>query len=174
VSFVIRAATAAEFDAIGRLTVEAYADAGQLTNANGYARTLADVAGRAADCEVLAAVDSDGTVLGAVAFVLPGSRYADLSRPGEAEFRMLAVAPDAQRRGVGKALVRACLARAAAAGASSVVISVPEIATRARRLYAGFGFQPEPERDWSPVPGVSLLALRLPVTPAGGGHSNGG
>jgi hypothetical protein len=31
----------------------------------------------------------------------------------------------------------------------------------AQRLYAELGFRRLPERDWSPVPGVSLLAFTL-------------
>src|SRR6476619_4304467 len=47
---------------------------------------------------------------------------AEVSRPGEAEFRMLAVAPGAQRRGAGEALVRACVGRARALGAEALVL----------------------------------------------------
>ena len=55
-------------------------------------------------------------MLGSVTFVLPGTAYAEMAGPGEAEFRMLAVDPAAQGRGVGEALVRACLERATDAG----------------------------------------------------------
>src|SRR5258706_14268821 len=111
---------------------------------------------------MLVALDSSsGQVLGAVTFVLPGSRYSELAQHGEAEFRTLAVDPAAQRRGVARTLVRACLDHAAELGCSAVVISVRDFAEPARRLYAGFGFARWPERDWSPLPGVQLLALRL-------------
>jgi len=159
---VVRAATPADFEAIGRLTVAAYAADGQLESGYSYKRTLADVAGRAGAGELLVAVDqTSGAVVGAVLFVLPGSRYAELSGPGEAEFRMLAVDPAAQGRGAGAALARACIARAAALGSSAVVICTRDFSHPAHRLYARLGFVRTPERDWSPAPGVELLALRL-------------
>jgi hypothetical protein len=44
------------------------------------------------------------------------------------------------------------------------------VAATARRLYERLGFQRAPELDWSPVPGVNLLALRreLPVSATSG------
>ncbi len=103
-------------------------------------------------------------MLGSVTFVLPGTAYAELSGPGEAEFRMLAVDPAAQGRGAGEALVQACVERATALGCQAVVICVRSFSEPAKRLYARLGFARVPERDWSPFPGVDLEALRLPLT----------
>jgi ribosomal protein S18 acetylase RimI-like enzyme len=162
---VVRPARPEEYDAIGRLTVQAYEGNGGLDASHWYRAVLADVATRAEHGEVLAAVDA-GTVLGAVTFVLPGSRFAELSRPGEAEFRMLAVAPWAQRRGIGEALVRACLDRAADLGRTAVVICTRDFSAGALRLYQRLGFVRRPELDWAPEPGVDLLALRHDLSPA--------
>jgi ribosomal protein S18 acetylase RimI-like enzyme len=159
---VIRPATPADFNAVGRVTVEAYRADGQLADeADGYGEVLADVAGRAAEGEVLVAVDASGTVVGAVTFTLPGTPYAQLAGPGEAEFRMLAVDPARQGNGVGELLVRACVERAGQTGASAVIICTRDFALAAQRLYARLGFVRVPERDWSPMPGVNLLGLRL-------------
>jgi len=158
----VRAAEPADFAAIARLTVSAYEADGQLSGEHGYERVLADVAPRARDGELLVAVDdSTGQVLGSVLFVLPGTAYAELSGPGEAEFRMLAVDPAAQGRGAGTALVRACIRRATELGCQAMVISTRSFSRPAHRLYARLGFQRTPERDWSPVAGVDLFALRL-------------
>ncbi|MEV4492445.1 GNAT family N-acetyltransferase [Micromonospora coxensis] len=159
----VRPATPADFAAIARLTVAAYEADGQLKGEHGYAEVLADVAARAAAGEVLVAVDqASGAVLGSVTFVLPGTPYAELSGPGEAEFRMLAVDPAAQGLGTGAALVRACVDRATALGCAAVVICVRDgFAVAAHRLYRHLGFVRTPEKDWSPVPGVQLLGLRL-------------
>jgi ribosomal protein S18 acetylase RimI-like enzyme len=161
----VRLATPADYDAVARFTVDAYRADGQLATPTGYEAVLGDVATRARESDLLVAVDPTGRVVGAVAYVLPGSRYAELSRNGEAEFRMLAVDPAAQGTGAGEALVRACLSRAEAAGATAVVICVRDISHRAQKLYAKLGFQRVPELDWSPIPGVILWALRrsLPV-----------
>lgn len=161
----VRPAVPADFPAVARLTVDAYRADGQLNEASAtYAATLADVAARAESGDLLVAVDPDGDrVLGSVLYVEPGSRYAELSRDGESEFRMLAVDPAAQGRGVGRTLVQACVDRAAAAGCTAVVICVRDFAMAAQKLYMSLGFARVPELDWSPLPGVSLLALRLDI-----------
>ncbi|MEV7230421.1 MULTISPECIES: GNAT family N-acetyltransferase [Polymorphospora] len=165
---VVRPAEPAEFDTVARLTLAAYEADGQLKEDRGYAPTLADVAGRAATGELLVAVDEvTGRLLGSVTFVLPGSRYAELAGTGEAEFRMLSVDPAAQGRGVGEALTRACLARAAELGCHAVVISTRTFTEPAHRLYHRVGFVRTPGADWSPVPGVDLIAWRYDLTTAG-------
>ena len=158
----VRPAGPEDFEAIARVSVAAYEADGQLKGEHGYERVLADVASRADAGEVLVAVDEADTVLGAVTFVLPGTAYAELSGAGEAEFRMLAVDPAGQGKGVGAALVRGCLARATELGCHAVVICVRKgHAEAAHRLYARLGFVRTPDLDWSPMPGVDLLALRL-------------
>ncbi|MBE1487162.1 GNAT family N-acetyltransferase [Plantactinospora soyae] len=159
---LVRLAEPDDFDAIARLTVAAYRADGQLAGESGYDQTLIDVSGRSDAGELLVAVDeTTGEVLGGVLFVLPGSPYAQLAGPGEAEFRMLAVDPAAQGRGAGEALVRACLTRAAALGCHGVVICTRSFSVPAHRLYARLGFVRTPERDWTPDPGVDLHALRI-------------
>ncbi|WP_432995048.1 GNAT family N-acetyltransferase [Dactylosporangium sp. CA-233914] len=149
-----------EYGEVARLTVEAYRVDGQLEASPEYADVLADVAGRTAAADVLVAVQ-DGAVLGAVTFTLPGGAYAEVSRDGEAEFRTLAVDPAAQRRGVARALVRACVERAAELGCRALVICVRDDNPGAHALYTQFGFERDPSLDWSPVPRVNLLGLRL-------------
>lgn len=166
---LIRVARPEEYPRIGALSVDAYRADGQLVEH--YVPFLSDVAARAEHGTILAAVDEEtGSVLGTATFVLPGSPLAEVASEGEAEFRTLAVAPDAQGRGVGAALVRACLDRAATLGCRAVVICTRDVAATARRLYERLGFQRAPELDWSPVPGVNLLALRreLPVSATSG------
>jgi predicted N-acetyltransferase YhbS len=162
---MIRPAEPADFEAVGRLTVAAYRADGQLNEATGdYAENLANVAGRAGQGTTLVAVDAEGDIVGGVLFALPGSSYAQLARPGEAEFRMLAVSPSAQGQGVGAALVGACRDLAVQVGASAIIISTRDFAQVPQRLYARLGFVRVPERDWSMQPGVNLLALRLDLT----------
>lgn len=159
-SIAVRPAAPADYPAIARLTVAAYEADGQVTGSQGYGSVLADVAGRAGAGELLVAVDG-ADVLGAVLFVRPGSPYAEVSRPGEAEFRMLAVDPAAQGRGIGRSLVRACVERAVGAGCAGIAICMRDFSVAARKLYDSFGFVRMPELDWSPAPGIQLLALRL-------------
>jgi ribosomal protein S18 acetylase RimI-like enzyme len=171
---IVREARPADYAAVARLTVEAYRADGQLEGETGYEDVLADVAPRAETGTLIVAVDEvTGEVLGSVTFTLPGSPYTQLAGPDEAEFRMLAVAPAAQGRGVGAVLVRECLRRAADHGCAAVVICTRDFAATAQRLYARLGFRRAPERDWSPMSGVDLLALRYRFNPAVPGQPAG-
>jgi GNAT superfamily N-acetyltransferase len=110
--FVVRAARPEELGVVGEITVAAYRHDGVLVSAEtGYEKRLADAARRATEAELLVATTADGEVLGSVTFVRPGSAYAEISRDGEVEFRMLATAPGARGRGVGEALITAVVDR---------------------------------------------------------------
>jgi ribosomal protein S18 acetylase RimI-like enzyme len=76
---------------------------------------------------------------------------------------MLGVAPAGQRRGVGRALVQACIDRAREQGRGALVLSSEVRMASAHRLYERMGFVRDPERDWQPNPDVSLLAYVLPL-----------
>lgn len=149
-----------ELDAVGALTVTVYRD-GRLAPED-YSASLADAENRARHTDILVAVDDEDQLLGAVALVLNGGPYAELSTSeDEAEFRMLAVAAAARGRGVGTSLIEECLSRARAAGKRRMVISTGDNMTAAHRRYEAFGFRRAADRDWSPMPGVILMAYEL-------------
>ena len=143
----------------GEITVRAYEDF-LLGPDDPYADRLRDARTRAEESELWVAVDDD-TLLGSVTWCPEESPWRELAARGEGEFRMLSVAPEAQGRGVGDALVRHCLGLGRAAGFSRVLLSsLPEMAA-AHRLYARHGFRRLPEKDWRPLPEVLLLAFVL-------------
>jgi ribosomal protein S18 acetylase RimI-like enzyme len=74
---------------------------------------------------------------------------------------MLAVSPDARRRGVAGALVGVCIERARELGYAALVLSSLPDQRPAHQLYQRLGFRRTPHLDWSPAPGVDLLAFRL-------------
>ncbi|WP_037367185.1 GNAT family N-acetyltransferase [Amycolatopsis orientalis] len=154
----IRPARREEFDAVGEVTVEAYRVEGFFEVDAAYEAKLRDAAGRAEHAELLVAVDPGGEVLGSVAIVQPGSELAEISRPGELEFRMLAVAEAARGRGIGESLTQAVLDRGRELGVDRVVMSSLDVMRKAHRLYERMGFRRLPERDWHPHPGVNLIA----------------
>ncbi|MEV7280765.1 GNAT family N-acetyltransferase [Streptomyces sp. NPDC093111] len=160
--FTIRAVRPEEYAALGEITARAYLDDGFLTfgEDDAYLGLLRDVARRDAEAEVLVAVDTTdatGAVLGGVTFTAGGREWADIAREGEAEFRMLAVAHAARGRGVGEALVRACVDRARAVeGCARIVLSTQRTMATAHRIYERLGFVRSPERDWKPVPGLDF------------------
>lgn len=160
---VIRPVVPEELDAVGDLTVRVYLEAGFLPPESPYAAQLRDTARRARDAELLVAVDDNRAVVGSVTYAVHGGDYAELAGPGEGEFRMLVVAPEARKQGIGEALVRACLDRARAAGCTAMRLSTQTAMTDAHRLYERVGFTRTPDLDWSPAPGVALLAYFLPL-----------
>jgi GNAT superfamily N-acetyltransferase len=161
----IRLAHAEELAEVGRLTGEVYLGAGFVSTADDYVHELADAVRRAREAELWVAVE-DGRLLGTVTFCPAGSAYREISRDGEAEFRMLAVAGAARGRGVGRALVEHCLERACHLGYTGVRISTMDRMSEAHRIYERLGFTRAPEDDWTPSRDVRLLAYRVALSPA--------
>ena len=81
----------------------------------------------------------------------------------EAEVRALAVAPQAQGQGVGRALMLAVIDQARAAGARRLLLSTQPTMKAAQALYLSLGFARLPDLDWSPAPGMTLLAFGLVI-----------
>jgi ribosomal protein S18 acetylase RimI-like enzyme len=84
-----------------------------------------------------------------------------LAGPEEAEIRALAVVPEARGTGLGRALLAAVIERAAGEGIRNLVLLTQSDMKAAHHLYDEAGFARLPERDWSPEPGVNLLAYGL-------------
>lgn len=157
----IRLVRPSEYDAVGALTVDAYKQLEGGSDLGDYATRLADVASRAASAVVLVAVDGS-ELLGGVTYVDgPDNAYAEDLRPGEAGIRMLAVAPAAQGKGVGRALTLSCVARARRAGARRVALHSTPWMSAAHRLYQSLGFRRAPDRDVVVQPDVPLLSFVL-------------
>jgi ribosomal protein S18 acetylase RimI-like enzyme len=156
VSFEIRTAAPAELPVVADLCVAAYAP---VLAADHYVAVLRDVGRRAAEAELLVAAEPGGGVLGTVTFVPDGGPLGEIAGAHETEFRMLAVDPAAQGRGVGTALIRRLLDDSRRLGKQGIVCSSQHEMRAAHRVYERLGFRRAPERDWSPVPGVDLLVF---------------
>ncbi|WP_430377184.1 GNAT family N-acetyltransferase [Streptomyces sp. B1-3] len=163
--FLIRPAEPTDYEPLGEITAHAYLDDGLLAfggEDDWYFQELRNVAKRADTAEVLVAA-ADDRILGGVTYVPSGGPLAELAGPAEAEIRMLAVSHEARGRGVGQALVQACIDRAAATGHDLVLCTQPTMHT-AQRLYERLGFTRDPQRDWRPVPGDDLTLLTYKLT----------
>jgi ribosomal protein S18 acetylase RimI-like enzyme len=156
----IRIARPDELARIGELTAAIYVAAGYLSPQSSYIERLRDAVSRASEAELLVAVH-DGEPMGTVTYCRHGSAWAQLTAPGEAEFRMLAVVPAARGLGLGEALVRRCITRAGEDGCRTLRLSTEPVMHAAHRIYRRLGFLRTPERDWQPEPGVELLTYAL-------------
>ena len=157
----IRQARPEEYAAIAELTVAAYQPLLDHASAS-YVAQLRDTEARATQAELWVAVDGPdpGTeILGTVTVCRAGSPWREIAEPDEGEFRMLAVAPTAQGRGIGEALVGHVVELFVRDGARAVVLSTTPRMLVAHRLYQRLGFTRCAGRDWSPLPGVDLLAF---------------
>jgi ribosomal protein S18 acetylase RimI-like enzyme len=162
---IVRPARRTELGAIGEMRIAAYLAQNLLTAHPAYADTLR-VLGADGRGEMLVAVGADGDgdgdeILGSI-MLDPWHPHSEIARgPDEAEIRGLAVAPAAQGRGVGTHLVRAVVDRATRRGVRRLLLSTQPAMTAAQRLYVAAGFTRLPDRDWSPTPGLTLLAYCL-------------
>ncbi|NNH72560.1 GNAT family N-acetyltransferase [Nocardia uniformis] len=159
----IRDARAAEFAAVGALTVDVYVGEGHVNPESSYVTELADTATRARTAEILVAV-REGEVLGSVTVARPGTEFADIARVGELEFRMLAVSKRARGLGLGSALVGKIVEIARAEGFEAVVLTTMATMADARRVYDRLGFVHVPERDWRTMAGSPLTVMRMSLS----------
>ncbi len=156
----VRQVRAEEHESAGRLVLAAYRALPGAHMSPDYAAELADVGRRAAEADVLVAVDCE--LVGCVTFVPDASSpWAELLEEGEAGIRMLAVLPAAQGRGVGRRLLEECVSAARRLNRRALLLHTTPWMSAAQHLYATAGFERFSERDWSPVPEVPLLAYRL-------------
>jgi N-acetylglutamate synthase-like GNAT family acetyltransferase len=162
---LIRPAVPTDYDAIGRITRDAYLAAGYFASADHpYMRQIQDVARRAAQATVWVA-EREGSIVGSVTLAVAGEPYADIAHSDELEFRMLVVDPAVQRSGAGKAMVQAILAHARELpGIHAVALTTGLTWESAHGLYRKTGFERAPERDWVvPDTDIRLLVYRQDV-----------
>ncbi|PRZ18506.1 ribosomal protein S18 acetylase RimI-like enzyme [Nesterenkonia sandarakina] len=148
----IRPATETDWDRIAELTVAAYVDGGFLTAGDSYVAHLSDVGTRARGSQLLVAevfTDDGAAVAASVAVTDAGGPMAEVARAGEMEFRMLAVAPEHQGRGIARAMVRHIIEVAESrAEIHALTLCSLTSMTTAHALYRSEGFRAMPERDF--------------------------
>jgi ribosomal protein S18 acetylase RimI-like enzyme len=157
----IRRARAEEYAEIGAVTIAAY-EPFLVGAEDGYRERLLDVGARDREAEVwVATPDDSDEILGNVTVCPEGSPWRELAKDDEGEFRMLAVSPTAQGRGVGRALTEFVLDRFRSEGATGMVLSSLPGMGAAHGIYERLGFTRDPALDWHPMPDVDLIAYRL-------------
>jgi ribosomal protein S18 acetylase RimI-like enzyme len=167
-SLVVREAVLAEYEEVGRVTAEAYRQFAREGDPDWqeYLERIADVEGRADRTVILVALDGDRVV---------GSATLELSErvephddpvlhPEEAHIRMLGVHPGARRRGVARALMRACFDRARTEGKTFMTLHTTEPMHSAQRMYESLGFERLEDRLFPD--GFVLMTYRRPLDPS--------
>jgi aspartate/methionine/tyrosine aminotransferase/ribosomal protein S18 acetylase RimI-like enzyme len=145
----VRLARPEEYDQIAHQRLEAYRL--EFTIGDDYAVQILDVPGHATIGEVWVAVDDEtGRILGSVTTPRPGELLTPLGRPGEFDFRLLAVDPAARGRRVGSILTDFVIELARARGADRVVMNSGTEMTTAHGLYERRGFSRMPDRENPP------------------------
>ncbi|WP_120003436.1 GNAT family N-acetyltransferase [Nesterenkonia muleiensis] len=145
---LVRETHPGDYSRIEELTVSSYVDGGHLGPEDSYVHHLTEVAERAQLARILVA-EVDGVVVGSVTVTDYHQPFAEVSRPGEMEFRMLAVAPEYQGRGIARTLVRHIVAEATARPEiRAVSLCSLTSMTAAHALYESEGFVRDPDRDF--------------------------
>lgn len=142
----VRRARETDLPRISEISRAAYLDGGHLVQDSRYLTVISDAEARMRGGELFVA-EVDGAVAGSVVLARAEGDFAELARPGELEFRVLAVDPAFQGRGVGRALVRHLLRLAAEDGAEAMVICSMDTMVAAHALYIAEGFVRRPDRD---------------------------
>jgi ribosomal protein S18 acetylase RimI-like enzyme len=163
VGIEIRQVKPEEYEEAGRVTASAWlevlpSDPGP--EWDGYLASIADIRGRADRTLVLGAFE-DGRALGTVTLEVDArvNEYSDPLSPDAANIRMLGVAPEARRRGIGRALMDAAMAEARARGKRVLTLNTGERQLAAIAMYEAMGFTREPDRVFPD--GFRLMSYRL-------------
>jgi ribosomal protein S18 acetylase RimI-like enzyme len=151
-----RRAVPADFPEVRRITRDAYLRAEHFAADHPYMSVLEDVEHRAEQAQVWVA-ETAGKVVAAATLTFAGQPYSEIAQDGELEFRMLAVDPEHQGGGVGRAVVRQIVEHARQLpGIEAISITSATFMERAHRLYRSLGFRRALDRDWY-VPGEDVL-----------------
>ncbi|HEY6566681.1 MAG TPA: GNAT family N-acetyltransferase [Actinomycetota bacterium] len=159
----VREATPTEYGAVGRVTAGAYREFVRPdSDWEDYLARIADVAERASRTTILVAVNEDERIVGSATLELTARVEPEddpsLS-PEEAHIRMVGVAPDQRRRGIARALMVECIARARARDKRYVTLHTTARMDAAQRMYESLGFVRGPDRTFPD--GFVLMGYRL-------------
>ena len=155
---LIRDANERDAGAITDLWTEAYFAEGEGGRTAPYAE--ADFFETARSAQVFVS-EREGTVIGVVALVAPGTPDRAVAQVDEAELSRLVVPASARRLGIGRALVGHCHELARTAGWSAIVLWSRRYQTAAHRLYESLGYKRVPERDETDESGHERMVFRL-------------
>jgi GNAT superfamily N-acetyltransferase len=164
---IVRAAGLREQAVVTELLLRANRDYRKVLPARLYDAYMRDLHALAADWtdKDFLIAESEGALLGVVAFYRDASVQGLGLPPEWAGLRALAVDPEARGRGVGRQLAEACVLRAWRMGRQFIGLHSVEFQEVARKLYLTMGFQRCPQYDFDvgDLPELDLKGERLPI-----------
>jgi predicted N-acetyltransferase YhbS len=155
---VIRDATPADRDAIVELTRTAYEQFAATMSPQwweDYRQNVVETLTADGPGQQIVA-QRGGALVGSVLYYPPG-----VTDSGYPTVRLLAVRPEARRQGIAHLLMRECLRRARAAGATALVLHTMEVMDVARGMYERMGFVRTPEYDFRPLENELVMGYRV-------------
>jgi ribosomal protein S18 acetylase RimI-like enzyme len=166
----IRNAKPQEFEQIGQLMADVYSNLDGFPKPHEqpeYYAMLRNIGEftKKPQTELMVAICSDGFIKGAVVYFgdmqYYGSGGTATQEKQAAGFRLLAVAHDARRMGIGKALTVACIEKARSQHQKQLVIHTTKAMHTAWKMYEALGFKRSEDLDFMqgqlPVYGFRLL-----------------
>ncbi len=168
-SFTIRKAYPEEYNAIGQLLVNVYAQVPGFPDRESqpkYYQLLENIGDKTAQAgtEILVAVTADNALWGAVVYFSDmqyyGSGGSATREKGASGFRLLAVSELARGQGVGLALSKACIQKAKDQKKDQVIIHTTKAMPVAWKMYEKMGFQRSKDLDFDQQ-GLEVFGFRL-------------
>ncbi|MBJ6118851.1 GNAT family N-acetyltransferase [Pontibacter sp. BT310] len=153
----IRNARPSEFAAIGQLMVQVYSQLDGFPKQSeqpAYYSLLSNIGEftNKPETELLVAVGADGKIEGAVVYfgdmLYYGSGGTATQERNAAGFRLLAVAPAARGKGLGKLLTLECIRKAKATNQSQLIIHSTKAMQTAWMMYERLGFERAEDLDF--------------------------
>lgn len=158
----IRQADSEDFAEIRRITVDAYSGAGYIDDEYAYNHILAAIEEGGYAGSTLLVAESEGKIVGSVFVTRAGGDFSDVAHDGELEFRMLAVEPGQQHKGIAHALVQAVIDRARRdPELSGVVLTIAPQMDGQHKLYESMGFVRIANRDFLLSDSFALHVFKL-------------
>lgn len=155
--YIIRNAFPSEFEEIGKLLIRVYSQLEGFPKENeqpNYYKMLANIGDftNNKETELLAAVDKNDTILGAVVFFNDmqyyGSGGTATQKKNAAGFRLLGVDPSARGKGIGKLLTQECIKKAAENNQNQLIIHSTLAMKTAWKMYENLGFKRSEDLDF--------------------------
>jgi predicted N-acetyltransferase YhbS len=163
---VIRSARPADRPAIEAVTLAAYKQYATILPPRlwrEYRRNIVDTLADAIP-DITIVAEAQGALVGSVLLYPAGAEIPgrDTSHPlGHPEVRLLAVAPSARGRGVGRGLMDECIRRTRASGTKVLTLHTTDMMSVAMQLYERMGFVRAVGLDFEVAPGVLVKGYRL-------------